>query len=187
MDKDSIVLGSGYIYTTEFEGTDKELPTDAVIETEANRLGYIKGGASIEYAPTFYEAKDDMGKVSKTIITEEEATFKSGIMTWCANTLKKLCDTGRVSESGKKRTLKIGGIGNAVNKSYVIRFVHEDNVDGNVRVTIVGKNQAGFTLQFAKDAETVIDAEFKAMPIDKEGTLIIYEEEMSEGSASGTL
>ena len=118
MDKDSIVLGSGYIYTTEFEGTDKELPTDAVIETEANRLGYIKGGASIEYAPTFYEAKDDMGKVSKTIITEEEATFKSGIMTWCANTLKKLCDTGRVSESGKKRTIKIGGIGNAVNAPF---------------------------------------------------------------------
>ena len=49
--------------------------------------------------------------------------------------------------------------------------------------TIVGKNTAGFTLAFAKDKETVIDAEFAAIPSDAEGTLIIYKEEM-EGSES---
>ena len=58
--------------------------------TKENRLGHIKGGAEIEYAPSFYEAKDDMGKVSKVILTQEEATFKSGIMTWCGETLKKI-------------------------------------------------------------------------------------------------
>lgn len=180
MNKESIVLGSGDLYCTEFEGTDKELPTNEALETEENRLGYIKGGAEIEYAPSFYEAKDDMGKVSKVIITEEEATFKSGIMTWCGTTLQKLCQTARVTEdkAKKKRIVKIGGIGNADGKQYVIHFVHKDPVDGDVRVTIVGNNQAGFTIAFAKDSETVIDAEFKAQPMDKEGTLILYEEDM---------
>ena len=180
MNKESIVLGSGDLYCTEFEGTDKELPTNEVLETEENRLGHIKGGAEIEYAPSFYEAKDDMGKVSKVIITEEEATLKSGIMTWCGTTLQKLCQTARVTEdkARKKRIVKIGGIGNADGKKKVLHFVHKDPVDGDVRVTIVGNNQAGFTIAFAKDSETVIDAEFKAQPMDKEGTLILYEEDM---------
>ena len=72
MDKESIVLGSGDLYCADFQGTNEAIPDDAVIETEDNRLGHIKGGAEIEYAPEFYEAKDDMGKVSKVIITEEE-------------------------------------------------------------------------------------------------------------------
>ena len=62
---------------------------------------------------------------------------------------------------------------------------HKDNVDGDIRVTIVGNNQAGFTIAFAKDSETVIDAEFKAQPMDKEGTLITYQEEMDVTAASG--
>lgn len=187
MNKESIVLGSGDLYCTEFMGTNAELPSNEVLETEENRLGHIKGGAEIEYAPSFYEAKDDMGKVSKVILTEEEATFKSGIMTWCGETLKKLCQTARVTEDPAKkiRTVKIGGVGNADGKRYVIHFVHKDNVDGDIRVTIVGNNQAGFTIAFAKDSETVIDAEFKAQPMDKEGTLIIYQEEMDVTAASG--
>lgn len=181
MDKESIVLGSGDLYATEFEGTDKEIPTNEEIETEENRLGHIKGGASIEYKPSFYEAKDDMGKVSKSIITEEQVTLKSGIMTWYGKTLEKLCQTARVSEdkTKKKRIVKIGGIANATGKRYVLHFVHKDDVDGDIRVTVVGNNQAGFTIAFAKDNETVIDAEFKAQPMDKEGTLILYEEDMN--------
>ena len=52
-------------------------------------------------------------------------------------------------------------------------------------VRFVGNNQAGFTIAFAKDSETVIDAEFKAQPMDKEGTLITYQEEMDVTAASG--
>ena len=63
-------------------------------------------------------------------------------------------------------------------RKYILHFVHKDPADGDVRVTIVGNNQAGFTIAFAKDSETVIDAEFKAQPMDKEGTLILYEEDM---------
>ena len=59
-------------------------------------------------------------------------------------------------------------------EKYVIVFHHEDKVDGDVWIVIVGQNQAGFTLAFAKDKETVIDAEFKALAQDDEGTLIQY-------------
>lgn len=170
-----IVLGSGELYCMEFAGT---MPEDSAIETDDNRLGYISGGASVEYKPTFYSCKDDLGRVQKSVLTDEEATLKSGVMTWIANTLQKLCSTGRVSEDTTKkvRTLKIGGIGNQDGKSYILHFVHKDP-EGDIRLTIVGRNEAGFTLTFAKDKETVIDAEFKAQPkIDKEGTLIVYKE-----------
>lgn len=178
-----IVLGSGHLYIKEFEEGSE--PTNAEIEREENLLGYIQGGASLEYAPSYYTAKDDMGKVAKTILTEEEVKMKSGVMTWNGKTLEKLCDTARVTESGGVRTVKIGGTGNQKGKKYLLHFHHEDKVDGDIRVRIVGNNQAGFSLAFAKDKETVIDAEFLALPMDKGGTLIRYEEELKDGNATG--
>lgn len=172
-----IVLGSGKLYCVEYTGT---IPEDSVIEAADNQIGHISGGATLEYKPTFYSCKDDLGVVQKSILTDEEATLKSGIMTWVANTLQKLCTTGRVTEDATKkiRTLKIGGVGNQDGKNYILHFVHEDP-DGDIRLTIVGRNEAGFTLTFAKDKETIVDAEFKAQPkIDSEGTLIIYKEEI---------
>lgn len=172
---DKIVLGSGKLYIDEFTGT---LPADAEIEAEGKLLGYIQGGATLNYTPTFYEAKDDLGIVSKKIITEEEAVLKSGVMTWNGTTLKKLTPTARVTEdkASKTRTVKIGGLGNNDGKKYVLHFVHEDKVDGDIRITIVGSNEAGLELTFAKDKETVINAEFKAQPHDNDGTLILFKE-----------
>lgn len=170
-----IQLGSGDLYCVEFA---EEIPQDTDIEKPENLLGWIQGGATMEYKPTFYTAKDDFGQVQKTVITEEEATLKSGVITWNGNTLAKLSSTARVTETSDKRTVKIGGIGNDNGKKYLIRFHHKDPVDGDVRVTIVGKNEAGFSLAYAKDKETVIDAEFKAQPHDKDGTLIQYDEEI---------
>lgn len=175
--KDKIVLGSGDVYFKEFEG---EIPENSVLEAEENKLGYIQGGATLEYKPTYYTAKDDLGVVQKTIITEEEATMKTGILTFNGKTLAVLCETGRVTEAEGIRTVKIGGVKNANGKKYVIHFHHRDKVDGDIRVTIVGKNESGFSLAFAKDKETVIDAEFKCQPQDNEGTLIKYQEEIPE-------
>lgn len=174
-DSEKIVLGSGKLYYTEFTGT---LPTNAVIEVEDNLLGYISGGCSLEYKPSYYEAKDDLGMVVKTVITDEVVTLKSGICTFCGNTLKKLCNTARVTEANGIRTVKIGGVANNDGKKYVIHFLYEDALDGDIRVTIVGQNQAGFSLAFAKNKETVINAEFKAQPQDSEGTLVLYTEEI---------
>ena len=174
-DNETITLGSGILYCTEFNGT---IPEDETIETETNILGWIKGGASLQYTPEYYTEEDDLGKVKKQKITREEAILTSGIMTWNGNTLTKLSSTGKVTEGNGKRTTKIGGVGNDNGKSYLLRFVHEDNVNGDVRLTIVGKNTSGFTLTFATDNETVIDAQFTALPNDKDGTLIILDEEI---------
>ena len=171
-----IQLGSGDLYSLEFTGNVHE--NDEEIEKKENLLGWISGGATLEYKPSFYTAKDDFGHVQKTIITGEEATLKSGIITFNANTLSKLSATARVTETETKRTLKIGGTANNNGKSYLLRFHHKDPVDGDVRVTIVGKNEAGFSLAYVKDKETVVDAEFKAQPMDSEGTLIQYDEEI---------
>lgn len=114
------------------------------------------------------------------MITEEEAILKSGVMTWNGETLKKLCSTARITTDETYRTVKIGGAANYDGAKYVIRFLHEDAIDGDIRITIVGSNEAGFEMAFAKDKETVINAEFKAMPMDSEGTLIEYKEEIKE-------
>lgn len=170
-----IILGSGKIFAVEFTG--EAIPENSVIETPDNRLGHVKNGATLEYAPEFYIAKDDLGEVQKSRLVNEEVKLKSGIMTLDGNNISKLAATARVTEGDGKRTVKIGGAGNDNGKKYVIRFLHEDAEDGDIRVTIVGRNESGFSLSFAKDAETVVDAEFTAFPNDADGTLIIYEEE----------
>ena len=83
-----ITLGSGNLYYKEFSGS---IPENSAIETENNRLGYISGGATLEYKPTIYEAKDDLGIVVKSIITEEEVILKTGILTFNGKTLAALC------------------------------------------------------------------------------------------------
>lgn len=179
-----IPLGSGKLYCVLFN-KEQPIPDDATIEIDNNLLGYIQGGASLEYKPKFYEASDDLGLVKKTIITDEDVTLKSGVLTWNGDTLQKVSSTARVTESNGKRTVKIGGLSNYDNKQYIIRFVHKDAEEGDIRITIVGNNQAGFSLKFTKDKETVVDAEFKASPMDKEGTLVIYEESIF-GQAEAT-
>lgn len=176
-DKEVITLGSGDLMIKEYTDT---MPTYSDFDATTDLLGRISGGASIEYKATWYEAKDDTGKVVKTIITEEEATLKSGVLTWNGKTLEKLCSTARVTEADGMRTVKIGGVGNHNGKSYALCFHHTDRVDGDVYILIRGVNQAGFALSFAKDKETVIDAEIKCLPQDNEGTLIQYVEEIAQ-------
>lgn len=180
-----ILLGSGDVYLTEWDGST--VPDIETIKLPENLFSFIQGGAQLEYKPSFYEAEDDKGRVKKTIITKEEATLKTGLMTFNGHSLAKLSETARVTEDAekKRRTLKIGGIGNANGKNYVILFHHEDKIDGDVYVMIVGKNQSGFTLGFAKDKESIVDAEFKAIPHDDEGTLIQYIEEDKSIVAKG--
>ena len=62
----NIILGSGYIYYQDFN--DETIPDVDTICTEANVLGYIQGGATLSYKPTFYTASDDDGTHQKTII-----------------------------------------------------------------------------------------------------------------------
>ena len=174
-DKNTITLGSGKIYLTPFSDA---MPTVDSVCVDDNLLGYIKGGAALEYTQETYEEKDDLGYVSKIITTSEEAILRCGLLTWNGATLKKLIDRCQSTEAAGKRTTKIGGAGNAQGGYYAICFFHEDKTDGNLWIMIKGRNTAGATLTFAVDEGTVVEPEFKAMPQDDNGTLVEMVEEI---------
>lgn len=174
-DKDTITIGSATLYIMPFADA---MPTQNALFVEENRAGWIKGGAAVEYTEETTEEKDDLGMVSKVITTEEEALLKCGLLTWNGTTLQTLIDRCTVTEASGKRTVKIGGAGNAQGKYYAIGLHHEDKTDGDIWVTIKGRNTAGVTLTLAKDEGTVLEPEFKAMPHDEAGTLIEYVEEI---------
>lgn len=178
-DKNTITLGSGKIYLQAFSSS---MPTVETLCVDGNLLGYIKGGATLEYTQETYEEKDDLGYVSKIITTNEEAILRCGLLTWNGATLKNLIDRCGSTEAAGKRTTKIGGAGNAQGGYYAICFKHEDLVDGNLWILIKGRNTAGATLTFAADAGTVIEPEFKAMPHDNNGTLVELIEEIPTSS-----
>ena len=174
-DKKTITLGSGKIYLTDFS---ENMPTVDTICKEDNLLGYIKGGAALEYTEETYEEKDDLGYVSKIITTSEEALLRCGLLTWNGETLAKLVERCKTTAADGKRTTKIGGAGNSKGGYYAICFLHEDPVDGNLWILIKGRNTAGATLTFAADEGTVVEPEFKAMPHDAAGTLVELIEEI---------
>ncbi len=175
-DKKTITLGSGKIYLVDFAETMPEVET---ICQDANLLGYIKGGAALEYTEETYEEKDDLGYVSKIITTSEEALLKCGLLTWNGETLTKLIDRCKTEDKSGKRVTKIGGAGNANGGYYAICFFHEDKVDGNLWIAIKGRNTAGATLTFAAEEGTVVEPEFKALPHDDAGTLVQLVEEIA--------
>lgn len=168
-----IVLGSGEAFIMEYTG---EMPEIDAICTDDHRLGWIQGGAELTYTAEPHEEKDDLGRKSKIVVISEEAILKLGVLTWNGQTLAQLVDRCKVTEADGKRTIKIGGAGNAQGKNWVICFFQEDKVDGNMWVLIRGVNQAGFTLTYAADAATKLEPEFKALPQD-DGTLITMIEE----------
>lgn len=174
MNLNSIILGSGNLYVAEYNA-DTGIPADETIETTANTMGRIKGGATLEYKPTTYEVVDDTQYVVKRFVQSEEVTFKSGVLTWDMENLQRLAGACELFTDGNKKTLKIGGRGSNGLKPYVIRFVHNDG-EKVLRVTLVGTANAGFSLAFVPDKETVIDAEFKALSSDEAGTLVIVTE-----------
>ena len=173
-DKDTITLGSGIPYMIEY--TDEIPETPETVCVEQNRLGYVQGGAAVEYTEENHVEKDDLGYVYKEIITEEELLLKLGLLTWNGEALTKLIDRSKTEEKDGYRVTKIGGAGNAKGKYYVVCFHQIDKVDGDLYVMIVGRNTAGASISFAKDAGSKIEPEFRAIPHDKEGTLVrIYE------------
>lgn len=174
-DNKTITLGSGKIYLQAYA---ESMPTVDTLCKDDNLLGYIKGGAALEYTQETYEEKDDLGYVSKIITTSEEAILKCGLLTWNGETLQKLVDRCASTVASGKRTTKIGGAGNAQGGYYAICFHHEDKVDGNLWILIKGRNTAGATLTFSAEEGTVVEPEFKALPHDEAGTLVELIEEV---------
>ena len=175
---DPITLGSGKLYFQEYTDTVPTFDAVKALCVAENRLALIKGGASLEYTEETHEEKDDLGIVSKTITTQEEAKLKCGLLTWTGNTINVLVDRSNTTEAAGVRTTKIGGAGNAKGKYYVLVFHHEDKQEGDLWVVIVGRNTAGLSLTFAADAGSVIEPEFTAKPHDEDGTLVVIYEEI---------
>lgn len=167
----TVTLGSGDLYIMDFEGT---IPEDETIEVTNNKIGSIKGGAELEYAPESYTVTGDNGMTYKAFITKEEVTFKSGILTWNLDVLSKLTMGGELTTESEKKVLKIGKNGSSAIKQVLIRFVHSIDGKNKVRMTMVGSPTSGFTLSFNPEEETVIDAEFSALS-QEDGTLVKFE------------
>lgn len=177
-------LGSGDLFIKEYTAGTAVTAEDVI--TTGERLGEIKGGASLEYTTETKEDSSDLGRTKIVIISKEDVVLKSGVMTWNGKTLEKLCQTARVTKDdiAKKRTIKIGGLAHAANKSYAVAFQYKGDGKKGLTVLIVGKNTAGFTVSFSSDNATVIDAEFKAQALDNDGTLVIIEETVPDTESS---
>lgn len=171
--KRNFILGSGDLYAMEYTGV---IPEDSVIETEANRYGYVKGGATLAYTPETEAIGDDLGYVKETILKSEEVLFKTGLMQKSTGFLSKLCGTAEQTEDENGVTTKLGGLGNDNGKAYLLRFVGAGRAKG-IRVTVVGTCSSGFEMAFAPDAATVVDVEFSAQPLDDKGHLAIVEDQ----------
>ena len=174
---EEIILGSGDLYIVEFTG---EIPEDTAIEKEENRAGNIKGGATLEYSIESQTVQDDKGRVKKTIITKETVTFKSGLMTWIKKFMQAIIQTARIDEQTKQghRIYKLGGLANLNKTRYLWRFVHTRDDGRKLRITVTGKHTGTISLAFQPENETVVDAEITADTLDKEGTLVILDDEM---------
>ena len=167
-----IVLGSGSLYIAEYSDS---IPDDTSLEIAGNLIAEIKGGASVEYKPTIIEVESDELQTIARFVGKEEITFKSGIMKWNFDNLAQLAE-GTLTDDTENdiRTLKLGAKGANEMTKYVVRFVHTKQDGYKIRATLVGSAVNGFTIAFVPDKETVIDAEFKAMPHDTDGTQLIY-------------
>ena len=176
MENTDIILGSGDLYLTEYSGT---LPDDNTIETEENSVGHISGGASLEYKPELYEVISDKNVVLKRFVTNEEVTFKSGVLTFNVDMLEKL-STGSVTSTATTKTIKIGGAKSMT--SYLLQFVHTKDDGKKLRIQMIATASDGFVLTFAKDKETVVDAVFKALS-QTDGTLVTIKDEIGASVA----
>lgn len=174
---DEIILGSGDVYILEFTG---EIPDDTTIEKEENRAGNIKGGATLEYSIESQTVQDDKGRVKKTIITKETVLFKTGLMTWIKKFIQAIIQTARIDENTKAghRVYKLGGLANLNKTRYLWRFVHTRDDGRKLRITVTGKNTGTISLAFQPENETTVDAEITADTLDKDGTLVILDDEL---------
>lgn len=190
-----ITVGTCTEYLIEYEGTVPEFNSRADLDAlciEENQLAYTKSGATITYSKETDELSDDLGKLRKTIMKSDSAKAKFGLFGWTGRTLEKLESTARVTENDGIRVTKIGGLGNDNGKQYMLIMHHQDKQDGDCWWVLVGKNTAGMELAYSVDDGTKVEPEFTADSMDKDGTLVIFIEEIeieqadSDTSGGGT-
>lgn len=180
-----IILGSGELFRTDFTfGMTIADPETYCVDT--NRFSYIKNGASLEYAQEKQKEEDDLALVSKTKINTESAKLKAGLMTLEGDGMKYLAATATDPESiaavantsvAKKKT-KIGGIKNEDETPYLWIFHHIDKKDGDIWIIVAGTHNAELNIEFKPDGANVSNLEVDAIPLDSDGTKVLYFEEV---------
>ena len=182
-DINTIVLGSGEIFSAEYDGT---IPSDPeTIIKSAKEVGAIQGGCTLEYKPTFATEKDDAGKYEKSIMIEDEATLKLGLITFNGQTLADLNACSTTKTEGNYRITDIGGAENYSDKTRLFIFRHTDKKDGNIYLIVYAENQAGFSLAWAKDKGSKLEPELKCKPMQG-GVRIRYIEQVADTSENTT-
>ncbi len=169
------ILGSGKLYIMEFDGT---LPENEIIETDDNRLGDIKGGATLEYSFEIFSDTDDLQEVEATLITTQQAKLNANLFTWDLDVLNKIIATSEVKALEpkeadgfvtEKRQLAILGKDKDNGKKYLVRFVHQSEEIGEMRVTLVGRNESSISFSFTPDAVATLPVEFIARTTSLDG------------------
>ncbi|KMT21596.1 hypothetical protein [Clostridium cylindrosporum] len=172
-DVNEIVMGAGELYLQEFSGDT--IPDHATIETDVNNVGHTSGGASFEYKPEKYDVINSYGNAVKSVITKEECTFKSGILTWDLEKIK-LLSTAELTTDSTKNLKKLTFKGGGSLKNILVRFVHTKDDGKKIRLTMIATAGNGFTMDFSGEKETVVDAELTAIQYIKNFLAEIEEE-----------
>ncbi|MGX1902431.1 hypothetical protein ACT3HK_13945 [Thermolongibacillus altinsuensis] len=174
VNEDTILLGSGDLYLGQVDPN----ATETEIQAALVNVGAISGGATLTYKTKFTDVKSANRGTLMSFLTDEEVTFKSGVLTWNLENLSKLYAANFTSDTTKKR-VGIGGIKN-VPINY-LRFVHT-KPDGKKLTVNIFKAQAqdGFDITFDSEKETVLDVTFKALSVTNktDGNLVEIIEEI---------
>lgn len=159
---DPIMLGMGELYLGQV--TNPKTATEDAIIAALKNIGVIDSGASLEYSPDIQEIKggNRLGVLARWI-TNEDVTFKTGIMTFVLENLAAIAP-GSLTVDGTtgKKTFKVGGKTNLpVN---YLRFVHHKKDGGDLIYNIYNAQVTkGFSMNFDPDKATVIDVEFHSL------------------------
>lgn len=168
-----VMLGSGTFYCQKVTSLSTAYSL-ATLCVSGNEIGKIKGGATLSYTNTMKEVYDDSKAVYRKFITGDEATLKTGLLTFDVSALNDLFD-GTFTSGTSANTLKLGGkTRNA--QVYDIAFVHTLESGETISIGMRATNDGGLELAFANDNETVVDLEFSAISMDSNGNIVIIEE-----------
>lgn len=69
-------------------------------------------------------------------------------------------------------------LSNLNKKRYLWRFVHTRDDGRKLRITVTGKNTGAISMAFQPENETTVDSEITADTLDKDGTLVILDDEL---------
>lgn len=167
-------LGSGKLYVKKVTDETK-IPSLKALCVEANQIGWIKGGATIEYSIDTKEIYDDLRMVNETFIVGEHSKLTSGLLTWNKAVIEALINNETVESDG---TILVGAQGLTKMDKLIVIFESVPN-SGNVvrRFGMIGVSESGLKLQYQPEDATVVDVEF-AGTADEDGRFIRIEEEI---------